>query len=250
MNRKLLCFGIAAAFGMIADSPLAWAWAEGSVITWGSPTNISGDSDVSTAGTLVAAFNMNGPAVTVNGVTFASFTYPFMATSATNGAFTFTESPGHLLAESSLGSANAPFNGLSANYQSLLSTAVSTDDNNTLTLTITGLTLGQNYIFQFWTNASNYNGTGSGFRTTASAPNPVSLDDNTSNAIGGTGQFVIGTFNAGDTTEIITFTGTDTTQAPTINALELRVVPEPTTMSILLFGGAAMTGVRLFRRKK
>jgi hypothetical protein len=191
---------------------------------------------------------MNGPAVTINGVTFASFTYPFMATTATNGDFTFTESPGHLLAESTLGSGNSPFGGLSANYQSLLSTAISTDDNNTLTLTITGLTLGLDYEFQWWLNASNYGGTGSGFRTTASAPNPVSLDDNTTNAIGGTGQYVVGTFHAGATTEIITFNGTDITQAPTVDAFQLRVVPEPSTIALSILGGL-IGGVRFLRRK-
>src|SRR5438874_12160706 len=105
MARKFpLLFSVAAALILAATTPSAWAWAEGSVITWGAPTNISGDSDVRTDGTLVAAFNMNGPAVTVNGVTFASFTYPFMATTATNGSFAFAESPGHLLAASGLGS--------------------------------------------------------------------------------------------------------------------------------------------------
>jgi hypothetical protein len=173
-----------------------------------------------------------------------------MATTATNGNFTFTESPGHLLAESALGSGNAPFSGLSANYQSLLSTAISTDDNNTLTLTISGLTLGSDYEFQWWLNASNYDGTGSGFHTTASAPNPVSLDDNTTNAIGGTGQYVIGTFHAGDTTEIITFTGTDSTQAPTVDAFQLRVVPEPTTLSMFLLSSVALGAARALRRKR
>src|SRR5258708_4568679 len=152
---RIFVLSLIAAALVVAGSPSAWAWAEGSVITWGTPTNISGDSDVRTDGTLVAAFDMNGPAVTINGVTFASFTYPLRAPTATNGNFTFTESPGHLLAESTLGSGNPPFNGLSANYQSLLSTAISTDDNNTLTLTISGLVLGQQYLFQWWLNASN-----------------------------------------------------------------------------------------------
>ncbi len=240
---------LAAAVFIAAGSPNAWAWAEGSVITWGTPITISGDGDVLTDGSLVAAFNMNGPDVTVNGVTFSSFTFPFMATTATNGSFTFTESPGHLLAESSLGSNSAPFSNLSANYQSLLSTAISTDDNNTLTLTITGLVIGQQYEFQWWLNASNYNGTGSGFRTTATAPNPVSLDDNTSNAIGGVGQTVVGTFTAGSTSEIITFTGTDSTQAPTIDAFQLRAVPEPSTMSIFLLGCGIFAAIRSRREK-
>ena len=251
MTRKFpLLFSVTAALILAATTPSAWAWAEGSVITWGSPTNISGDSDVSTTGTLVGAFNMNGPDVTVNGVTFASFTFPFMATTATNGAFTFTESPGHMLAASGLGSTSAPFSNLSSSYQTLLSTAVTTDDNNTLTLTISGLTVGNQYEFEFFLNGSNSAGTDN-FRTTASAPNPVSLDDNTTNAIGGTGQYVIGTFNCGSANEIITFTGTDSTQAPTINAFELRdipAVPEPTTFALLGLG--ALSGLHLLRRKK
>ena len=46
------------------------------LITWGSATTISGDTDVSTSGTLVGAFNIGGtgvPSTTVNGVTFQSF---------------------------------------------------------------------------------------------------------------------------------------------------------------------------------
>ena len=248
VTRVTVLMAAAAALILAATTPSAWAWAEGSVITWGSPTNISGDTNVSTDGTLVGAFNMNGPDVTVNGVTFASFTFPFMATTATNGAFTFTESPGHMLAASGLGSTSAPFSNLSSSYQTLLSTAVTTDDNNTLTLTISGLTVGHQYEFEFFLNGSNSAGTDN-FRTTASAPNLVSLDDNTTNAIGGTGQYVIGTFNCGSVNEIITFTGTDSTQAPTINAFELRditAVPEPTTFALLGLG----TAIVALRRRK
>lgn len=214
----------------------AHAGAEGSVINWGTPATISNDSDVRTDGALVAAFNMNGPAVTVNGVPFASWTFPFMATTTSMGNFTITESPGHLLAQST-SSNSAPFTGLSSNYQTLLGTAVSTDDNNTLTLTITGLTLGQTYEFQWWLNASQYAGGSPGFRTTASAPLNVTLDDNTTNQFGGVGQTVAGTFFAGDVTEVITFNGADSTQAPTINAFQLRAVPEPSTLALLACGG-------------
>jgi hypothetical protein len=237
INGKLFIVGIALLL-CVASPPLVRAGAEGSVITWGTPTTISGDTDVRNDGSLVAAFNMNGNAVTVNGVPFASWTFPFMASTTTMGNFTITESPGHLLAYSNLGSASSPFSGLTSNYQTLLSSAVSSDDNNAISLTITGLTLGQHYEFQWWVNASQYNGTGSGFRTTASAPLSVSLDDNTSNAIGGVGQTVVGTFTAGDTSEIITFTGTDSTQAPTINAFQLRAVPEPSSLGLFVIGVA------------
>ena len=48
-------------------------------ITWGSATNISGNSDVSTSGTLMYAYNIGGAGVssaTVNTVTFASYAFP------------------------------------------------------------------------------------------------------------------------------------------------------------------------------
>lgn len=245
--RISLFSGIVAAAFLAASSSTAFAWAEGSVITWGSPTNISGDTNVSTSGTLVAAFNMNGPAATVNGVTFASWTFTSNTTSTTLGNFTFSESS-HILAYSGLGAGSPPFSNLSSGYQSLLSTAISSDDNNTLTLTMSGLTVGHQYVFEFWVNGSNTAGTDN-FRTTATAPNSVSLDDNTTNAIGGTGQFVIGTFTCGDPTEVISFTGTDTTQAPTVNAFQLRditAVPEPSTLALLGVGA----GIAVFRRKK
>jgi len=230
MNRQLLFVSAALFFAALASS--GFAVAPNATISWGAPTTISGDSDVSTDGTLVGAFNMNGPTATVNGVTFASFMFTTNTPSASDGNFTFTESS-HVLAATGLGSGSPPFSNLSSSYQTLLSTALTTDDNNTLTLNISGLTIGQQYEFEFFLNGSN-----------------VSLDDNTTNAVGGVGQFVIGTFTAASSNELITFNGTDSTQAPTINAFELRAVPEPATMSIFIFGSALLGISRAFRRKK
>lgn len=57
-----------AALAMNAPATMA------SVITWGTPTDVSGDANVSTAGTLVSAYSFYGttPIVSpvVNGVTF------------------------------------------------------------------------------------------------------------------------------------------------------------------------------------
>ena len=232
MIKGFILFSAVALFAAI--DPPAFAGAEGSVITWGSPTNISGDTNVSTTGSLVAAFNMAGSAVTVNGVTFAAFPVTGGTTTATSGNFTFNESPGFLVPWTSLGSASPPFSNLSANYQTLLSSAISTSDNNALTLTISGLVLGQQYQFQWWLNAStNFT---VGFGTTATSPNPVTLDSNTTDTNGGLGQFVIGTFFCGAPTQIITFTGIDSSNAPTVDAFQLRAVPEPATATSLVLG--------------
>jgi hypothetical protein len=69
-------------------------------ISWFKPQLISGDSDVRTNGSLVYAFNLNGPNVTINTVPF------FRASFGSNlGA---------------AGNALPPFTDLSANYQTLL----------------------------------------------------------------------------------------------------------------------------------
>src|ERR1035438_6999115 len=46
--------------------------ARAAVITWSAPVTIALDTDVSTAGTLVAAYSLNTAAVTINGVSFAN----------------------------------------------------------------------------------------------------------------------------------------------------------------------------------
>jgi hypothetical protein len=243
MAKKFLLLNVVVVFTALTAS----AAPPNAPVTWGSPTTISGDTDVSLDGSLVAAFNMVGGNVTVNGVTFAAFPVTGGSTSATNGNFSFSESPGILVTWTTLGSASAPFSNLSANYQTLLSTAISTDANNTLTLVMSGLVTGQQYEFEWWLNAAS--NSSAGFLTTATATNSVSLDDNTTNANGGVGQYVIGTFTANAGSETITFNGTSTGQAPTINAFQLRAVPEPSTMSILLLGGVVISGARFLRRK-
>ena len=240
MGVAKLFIAVSAIF--FAGLNLARAGAEGSVITWGNPSNIAGDSDVLNDGTTVAAFNMNGSAVTVNGVPFNSWTYSSPSTATTMGNFTFAESPNHILAGSGFGSNNNPFASLSVNYQTLLSTGITTDDNNTLTLTITNLVPLQKYEFQFWVSASDL--PSPAFTTVASAPNNVTLHPNTSDADGGVGQFVVGTFTAADPTEVITFNGSDSTQAPLVNAFQLRAVPEPAASSILLLGGSVLLLLR------
>ncbi len=59
-------------------------------ITWGGATNISGDTDVDTPGTLVGALNLGEqgtPNTTVNGVTFVGFS---PQGGGTSGPFTFS----------------------------------------------------------------------------------------------------------------------------------------------------------------
>lgn len=228
-------------------------------IVWGSATTVSGDSDVDTTGSLVYAVTFGGtaapPSTTVNGVTFSPFRIPPPTVSTVTGTFggrtiTISESPGLLFAYNTFGSGSAPFSGLSSSYQSMLGSGVYADQANTITVSLNGLTSGENYRLQWWTNdsakLSPFFG-GSFTSTTATAGNAVTLDANVTNLVGGLGQFAIGTFTASGTTQTFALTEPSDYQ-PLINGLQLRAVtvPEPSTVAFgaVGVGLAALIGWR------
>lgn len=224
-------------------------------IVWDSPQTVSGDSNVSTTGSLVYAFTFGGTAApssaTVNGVTFSPFTLPGgIVTSATVGSVTISESPGTLFGSNSFGTASAPFSGLSSSYQSLLGSGVYADTAANITVTLGGLTPGQQYQLQWWTNnssniLSNYGETFT--NTTATAINSVTLDANTTDLVGGVGQYAIGTFTAAGSTQAFLLSETSGGFNPLINALQVRAVPEP---ALSLLGIVAATGGWLAWRRR
>lgn len=224
-------------------------------IVWGSPQTVSGDSDVSTTGSLVYAFTFGGtaapPSATVNGVTFSPFTVPGgIITSATVGSVSLSESPGNLFGSNAFGSSSAPFSGLSTDYKAILGTGAYADLPTSITVTLGGLTAGQDYLVQWWTNNASNNTPifGGGFtETTATAINSVTLDANTTNTVGGLGQFAIGTFTASGTSQAFLLSETSSGFNPLINALQVRAVPEPAVT--LLLGTAAAAGLLAWRRR-
>jgi PEP-CTERM motif len=240
---------------------LAIANTSAATITWGAPTNINpaggaaSDLDVSTAGTLVGAFNFGDTGVSsalVNTVAFQSFAVPNATTSpVTLGNFTLSPGPGVTLFTSNTngGFGAAPFNTLSTNYQALLAPFVVASNGNgpkEMTLTMSGLTEGAGYQFEWWSNTSQ----NLPFLTTATAGGAVTLSPNTASLNGGLGQYAIGTFTAdATTTQAVTFTSPAN---PFLNGFQLRqlapppVVPEPGTA---LFG-LALTGAALTRRHR
>jgi hypothetical protein len=105
--------------------------------------------------------------------------------------------------------------------------------------------LGQQYLFQWWaSNAANISFVST---VTGLATNSVTLDSNLTNAAGGLGQFVMGTFTADGATQNITFTGA--ADSPLINAFQIRAIPEPSTIAIAL-AGLACGGFSMWRRQK
>jgi len=203
-------------------------------VTWGAAQNITGDSDVSAAGTLVGAValrpgNGNGN-TTVNGVTFTGVN-PFVTT--TSGVFSFSGITSGL----SFSSGNPPFSTLSPSYQSLLTTASSSG----FTLTMSGLSVGATYAFEFWSNQT----AAPNSLTTATAGNSVTLSSDPSGADGALGQWAIATFVADLSTEQVVFSG-----AGKVNGFQLRVfpaasaVPEPgSALAGMLALGVFLSGV-------
>ena len=104
-----------------------------------------------------------------------------------------------------------------------------------------GLTSGQAYVFEWWSNDSGPRFPA--YSTTATAGNAVALNDNTSGFVAGAlGQYAIGTFTADNNPMVITFSGVSVT--PTINAFQLQTVPEPSTYALVAVGCAGLLALR------
>jgi hypothetical protein len=212
------------------------ASAHAASITWGIPTNITGDTDVSTTGSLIGAFNIGDTGVsstTLNSVNFQGFAVPDNSSGATSGNFAMSTSTAFQSSNNAGGGANPPFSALSAQYQTLLGAVTLNSGGQPFTLTISGLTVGAQYAFQWWTDFSG--GDANEF-TTATAGDSVTLQSNTSSAVGGVGQFAIGTFTADAATQSITF-GSNVSHA-ILNGFQLReiAVPEGSTLLLVALG--------------
>lgn len=220
-------------------------------ILWGTPQSITGDSDVSTVGTLLYAYNFGSTSVTdatVNGVTFVAFGIAGGKTQSKD-AVTISENP-YFLYWGGWDSTSNPFAALSSSYRNLLGTNVTATSPDTITLELGGLTPGRMYDFQWWSNRSS----SPVYSTTASAGNSVTLSSNTNTGDleGGLGQFVIGRFTASGTSQSIDFSGGyefGTSDMPAINGFQVRVVPEPSTWA-MLGTMLALGGPRLLLRRR
>ncbi len=117
-----------------------------------------------------------------------------------------------------------------------------------LRLTLGGLTSGQAYIVQFWVNDPRV-AIGLLSETITSGGNTSgTVDANTTNVDGGVGQFVIGSFTASSSAQEFLFARNDNAgpgPGQEISGFQLRAVPEPTTVAMLV--GAA--GLLCLRRR-
>jgi hypothetical protein len=221
-------------------------------ITHGTATDISGDSDVVTTGTLVGAFTLGGSSVfspTVNGVDFTGL--DISSGSASSGDFSLSLAASILGSVSNTsGGSTAPFSGLSTSYQDLLSWA----SHGSLTITMSGLTVGDSYLFEWWTDnsadpASEAVDGDDGRYTLKTAPHSTGT-------AGELGQFVTDSFTADGATQTIKLSAPPHGGSAEINAFQLRdasssgsaATPEPSSAVLMAFGVFGL--IAGFRRRR
>ena len=184
----------------------------GPQIQWGAATNVATDTDVATNGTYVdAALTQDGAngglALTVNGVVFSIIAHGNVNVGDPSGDITLSSS------RNPLTGGNSPSG--SANYNKLVS-STEYGQNNSQTVTLKNLTIGQNYQVQVWSAAI---GKGN-YLTNVTSGNVVTLSANT-------GQYSIGSFTAAATS--LSFTAPNNAGSVNgvnmLNAVSLRSIP-------------------------
>jgi hypothetical protein len=163
--KKSVCVLVAVALLALAANST-----QAATITWGTATNIAAASDVSIEGTPVLAYAMGPTAGTVNDVVFTNFV-------PSSDVYNSPRTVGNvtLACSTNFYSYNgAQSGGIAAPYGTLISNAImSLGGAQTITLTLGGLTDGQEYLVQAWANDAR--GDGVGRTTTLTAGNAVTL---------------------------------------------------------------------------
>ena len=225
-------------------------------IAWGAGAqNVSADTNVNNTGSLLYAFTFGDtavPSATVNGVTFSPFARPNDATNTpvTVGSVTLASTGIFFVSTNADSSVSAPYSGLSAAYQGLLKSGIGMFGGG-MTLTLGGLTNGTSYTVQLWSQdtsdnpSAGFNTASNDAKTTLTAGAAVTLDENSTNATGGIGQWATGTFTATGSTQVIAVTESHGSFEPVLNALQVRTaVPEPASLGLLGLGAALLAGRR------
>ena len=181
-------------------------------ITWGNAMNIAADSNVSTVGNLVYAYDWNNGSgtTTLNGVSFIG-----VGGSTSDGNVTI-DGVNYSTANASPTNPMSAGSSLDANYQAVLGGV----NYNVTTIGLQDLTSGHSYAVEVWSSDSRSDGIAYQETTYGSTGgNSVSLSYCPSNVAGGAGQYAIGTFVANGTAQTIDVSGN---HYPYVNALELR----------------------------
>jgi len=238
--------------GVVGDVPMLNAFQLRDVTTtvnWSPAQKMTADTDVRTDGTLVGAFTAGGVnnATTVNGVSFShvNVTGGNLATFgsvATAVPLATTAASWNLygLGPTEIGTPADPT--LSPAYAELAKGGIIgiADVVGGVALTLNNLIPGQQYLFQTWVNDSRGNGNVEYRTQTLSADGFTSgvMPFNSTQADGGNGSFVTGTFTAvADSLTIDYVPGVG--GIGQMNAFQVRAVPEPGALALAGIGIAA-----------
>ena len=183
-------------------------------ITWQTPVNITGDSDVTNAGTFVYSYDYAALTEIVNGVTFLGAS---SANAGGNVGTTLTT-----FNTTAFTSAATPFAALSPAYQAMLIGSAYASSASSFTVTLSNLVTGHEYLVQFWVNDPRSGSTTTRQVTLSSTGgNSVVLAYNYGQTAGDPGQYAVGLFVASGSTQSFTLVGT-TGSVPQMNALQVR----------------------------
>jgi fibronectin type 3 domain-containing protein len=189
-------------------------------VNWGAATLITADSDVSTSGTLVYAYNWNSTDATLNGVTFTGT----RSVSTVDTNLVLTPAPSFPLVCDLPAGYTSQSMSISQQYQNLLGGAAYSDyAGDYFTVQLNNLVVGHIYQVQIWSCDSYYDQAS----TTVSDPagDSVTLKKNNNNGLGGAGQFTIGTFTADGPSLVLTLVGVGPfvpDKGAMLNALQVR----------------------------
>lgn len=206
-------------------------------ITWSTPVTISANSDVSTNGTLLAAYSLNNGGGTVNGVTFAS------SGGGSLGGY-ISLSPAGFAYSGFGGGSSAPYANLSSAYRNLIANGRGVNGAGNFTVTLTNLTAGHQYQVQVWCNDSRgFENAGNGsaaYNAVVGGGNTAQVQTCSTGVQGGVGQSTIGTFVADAGSRSFTVTGVSYQYTDTyLNAIQLRDLGTqvPASITIGVSGG-------------
>lgn len=186
----------------------------GAPITWQTPVTTIANSDAQVSKTYSYRWAYTGgSAATVNTVAFSaglnqSINNANIQVAGFTGASTTAFN----------GGTSGTWNTLSTGYKAILTGAVY-GQTPPATVTLKNLVVGGHYLVQIWVNDSRSLAAARTMDVTSSGGNSVTLDFNDSGALGGVGQFAIGTFTADAATQTFTITGNVSCQ---LNAIQLR----------------------------
>lgn len=227
---KTLLLATSVALGLFANSSSQAALITYQPNQFDSFTIANDDTQILTNGDPSRAYTFaTGNSVTINGVNFTPFANQAVDTVSAPGGFSDFG-----------GFATTAF--LSVNYRALVTGAIfSNTEAAVTTFVFNDLTIGTQYVFQLWAMDDRALADGRALNF-LDGPN---ISYNVSGTEGGYGQYAIGSFVADATSQAIILTPTAFNTPSLISAIQLRVVPEPTTALMLGIAGALVA----FRRR-